>query len=140
MNATASKIDYQGETVGTSSGRIEPGGHRVFFSRMTGSYALADNSGTRPELTDDGPLWINTAALKEVGNIQIEIDKNGKVRASIPVFKGDVPPTFDAPGYYVGVGVDGAAWLARQFSVGLEIVTTHGTIGTLVITSMWTKS
>lgn len=45
-----------------------PGGHRLFHdAHRPGMLAIADSSGSTPDRTDDGVLWINTTAPIQVG-------------------------------------------------------------------------
>jgi hypothetical protein len=43
------------------------GGHRLFFLKDSAAVSLCDNSGDRPEFTDDGVLWIDMDELRAKG-------------------------------------------------------------------------
>lgn len=37
----------------------DPEGHRYFLHRATGKWSVCDDSGSSPDYTDDGPLWVD---------------------------------------------------------------------------------
>lgn len=42
------------------------GQHRIFRDKASGRLSLCDNSGANLDLTDDGPLWIDTSRPVEI--------------------------------------------------------------------------
>lgn len=59
---------------------LEPGGHRIFREDRGGfaapetlRWAIADNSGPRPDTTDDGVLWLDFSRPLRVGMDSCEI-------------------------------------------------------------------
>lgn len=87
---------------------LEKGGHRVFTERdshdmTTGRYAIADESGSTPQTTDNGVLWIDREAgltmWKPFGN-------------HLPVAM-KVWSERDGDSYTVTTGGDGALMLLR---------------------------
>jgi hypothetical protein len=57
-----------------------PGGHRYFRDEITKMIALADNSGSTPDRTEDGVLWLDFQRC-----VSIVTDVNHTTWISIPV-------------------------------------------------------
>ncbi len=94
----------------TDSLRLEPRGHRIFredrgpfAAPETCRWAIADNSGSRPDTTDDGILWLDLARPMEVS-----LGDFGVV--GIPVLSER-----DGGEYRVSAGVEALATLRRRF-------------------------
>lgn len=60
-------------------------GHKLFFDNHAGLYAIADNSGDRPDETDDGVLHIDVSRPMRVGAMGMISGKGNEVVASFPV-------------------------------------------------------
>lgn len=60
------------------------GGHKYFRDEITGMIAIADDSGTTPDRTDDGVLWLDMSGRRHVC---IATDTNGRTYITIPVIK-----------------------------------------------------
>jgi hypothetical protein len=58
------------------------GGHKYFRDEITKKIALADNSGSTPDRTDDGVLWLDTSRC-----VCIATDSTHRTWISIPVLK-----------------------------------------------------
>lgn len=54
-------------------------GHRIFANTLDGALAIADNSGSTPDRTEDGILWLNTAETVQIAaryvNIPVTVDR-----------------------------------------------------------------
>lgn len=92
------------------------GGHR-YFKHCDGHVSAADNSGARPDLTDDGPLWLDHERPATV-----ELDSSRLV-VTIPVLQSE---TFDgARGrdrmFVISTAGD-LSWLIRHGHWGAENV------------------
>jgi len=58
------------------------GGHKYFRDEITGMIAVADDSGSTPDQTEDGVLWLDYKRC-----VCIATDKNGRTWITIPVLK-----------------------------------------------------
>lgn len=63
-------------------------GHRIFSKKDTPGFIIADNSGSTPELTDDGELFLDLDR-----NLLVEVDVNGNSFCSIPLLDAEDKPT-----------------------------------------------
>lgn len=59
-------------------------GHSLWLDRITNRYAIKDRSGSRPQFTDDGVLWVgNGSASVEINSdklyvaFSVESERNG---------------------------------------------------------------
>ena len=92
--------------------KLEPRGHRVFRDARDDfkapelrRWAIADNSGNRPDSTDDGVLWLDFSR-------PIAVRVGEYAGASLPVIK---ERDLDHDGYHVGVGIDALLTIRQQF-------------------------
>jgi len=60
------------------------GGHKYFRDEITGMIAIADDSGSTPDQTEDGVLWLDRSGRRHVC---IATDRNGRTYITIPVVK-----------------------------------------------------
>ena len=69
-------------------GRLGNGGHKLYLDEERSRFAIADESGTTPDQTDDGVLWIVTHQRLEVKegagfdrsascSVKVNVDKDG---------------------------------------------------------------
>lgn len=56
------------------------GGHKVFFDVQEQAVAIADQSGNRPDQTDDGILWLHPSRVG--GEIKFRAEKDGELYSS----------------------------------------------------------
>lgn len=85
--------------------------HRIFKDELTGQLAIADNSGTRPDTTEDGVIWI---ALDQPAHVGVDDDRSSPY-VSLSVFGpriGDVEK-----GMHVGVFLEDVPFL---HSIGMR--------------------
>jgi len=131
--------------VWTFYGRLEKNGHRLFFSDTFRAWALADDSGETPNLTDDGVLWIDLDDLLQNGGVRGEILDSGRIHFPILVHRDAQVPGFIRGGTYgpdsgrtshVIVGFTAAARLADRFQVRLTVASDDGTIAMIVPTTI----
>lgn len=106
---TKTKRDYKWAEVH----RLEKGGHRIFredrgeyAAPETCRWAIADNSGSRPETTDDGVLWLDFARP-----LDVSLDRGSWV-VSIPVTSAR---RADITDLRCGGGVDTFSALVERF-------------------------
>lgn len=92
--------------------KLEPKGHRIFRDARDPftapelrRWAIADNSGNRPESTDDGVLWLDMTRP-----IRVHIGEYSG--ASLPVLKEREPGQHTS---WVGVGIDALLTIRQNF-------------------------
>lgn len=86
-----------------------PGGHRLFRSPGSSSIYIADESGRTPDLTDDGPLW-----LDQTMPLTVEFEKHAGNQCHVPVI-GDATSTYRVP-----VSVADVLWLSDRYGWAIE--------------------
>jgi hypothetical protein len=84
---------------------VLPGGHRLFRTPSSSSVYIADESGANPDLTDDGPLALDTTE-------PIQIDSTCCLVPVLDTTGGDP--------FRVPVTVPDALWLSDRFSWPLK--------------------
>lgn len=88
------------------------GGHRLFNKADNDGVYIADESGATPDLTDDGPMWLDLSR---------HIKTDGQ-HVYVPVRKGDDDAT-SAP-HVVSVALADALYLSARYA--WTIATPHG--------------
>lgn len=88
-------------------------GHRFFRDQITGRVAVADRSGTLPQNTDDGVLWLDTSRDMTAGMATSSSD--ARPWASVPLVRdnGDTCS--------MGVGLKDATRIAGLFGLKLQL-------------------
>jgi hypothetical protein len=93
--------------------KLEPKGHRIFRDARDDfkapeqrGWAIADNSGTRPHITDDGVLWLDFTR-------PIRVTIGGYAGASLPVRKERDNNVVQ--GYHVSVGIEALLTIRKHF-------------------------
>lgn len=106
---TKTKRDYKWAEVH----RMEKGGHRIFredrgeyAAPETCRWAIADNSGSRPETTEDGVMWLDFTRP-----LDVSLFREACV-VSIPVTS---ERSDNVVGFSCGAGVDTFAALVERF-------------------------
>ena len=95
--------------------KLEPRGHRIFRDARDDfkapelrGWAIADNSGNRPDTTDDGVLWLDMTR-------PIVVSVGEYAGASLPVRKERDPGGGDGGGYHVSVGLKAFLTIRTHF-------------------------
>lgn len=60
------------------------GGHKYFRDEITGRIAVADDSGSTPDRTEDGVLWLDQSRC-----VTIATDRDHNNWITVPVFRED---------------------------------------------------
>lgn len=91
-----------------------PNGHKLFRDNLSGKISVCDDSGRVPDLTDDGPLWVQT----DEPIVLSEQFKTSSMVGSVPVIKdrtGEKCMTLAGPREII--------WLVRNLGMGIKIQT-----------------
>lgn len=100
--------------------KLEKQGHRLFRD-SEGRVAIADNSGSRPDTTDDGVLYLDLDRMRAEGLV-MDMRGTSHPSFSIPLRRPD------GSAIWTGTGLTGAKKLAELYSgVTLHIVDRYGT-------------
>jgi hypothetical protein len=69
-------------------------GHSFWRDENSGLISIKDMSGSRPDTTDDGPLWLSTGVPWKIGdrwtNAQVEVERTGKMSV-VGIVSEDAP-------------------------------------------------
>jgi len=109
---TATNLTYLWRFVAKDTQQDEDGfwyGHSFWRDLNTGRVSICDMSGGRPDLTDDGVLWVN------MDKPWVLTDRQGKLRVDVPLLDADERPTGTFMCGYDGVRI--AQKLGAQIKV-----------------------
>lgn len=91
-----------------------PRGHKFFRDKLSGKVSVCDDSGARPHLTDDGPLWVQT----DQPIVLQEQFESAQMIGSVPVIQdrtGEASSTLAGPREIM--------WLVRNLGMTIKIQT-----------------
>lgn len=111
-------------------GRLAPGGQRLFQRNGTADYYLADNSGSTPDNTDDGPLRIDKEQIEDPTR------NRGRLFADAKALWFTVPVIEEQTGRACRVGVSLAEAMALFARFGWQPCITTATGALYAITEI----